>query len=1220
MRLSSLFSPTAAEIASVVRLWLIWTHLAVTTQGVSFDPVSTNLDLSQLGRVALAGDFDAISLYTYQQQSENSFSANGSQSLIIQMPNGAFASLGSADADIMAMCEFVMKNGQSAGVVVGGNFTSFDGLEAQGVALYNPTTSQITPLPGLSGKVTALLCDQETNTVYVGGEFKGANSTNAVIWIGTTGWANLPFAGFNGPVSSIVKAPNGNVIFGGSFNGLGNTTTPINKDQQVVNLQSAIISAGSSTITDGFSDPTSIICKTSGQDGAGNTWLLADNTPGYWEAQMNFGGTKTFRFTAFPINGIMNFTYADPATGQNATCDARCPLSSNISAPYTDFRFVNVIGMNGFRIDISDWYGSGGGLDGVELFQDDIYAYAVGSLNEPSCANINLGSNSTTTGPWSVTPSGQSTSEYLTADLTGPNIDSGSASVVFMPDIKQAGNYSVTVYTPGCQQDNTCSTRGIANISGVFASGVQPGVPVPTQVYQTNYFDKYDQIYHGYVDANSDSFRPTVTLTPASGQNNGITLVAQRVRFQLLESTGGINGLFEYNPNQATIDTDFSNSSFDQAGTNLVPGATITSLTVTNGKTYIGGNFSGNGFENIFAVTDGNSTSLPGGGLNAAVSTTFVFEDLLYIGGNFTNTATGATPGLNNVAAFNTSSQAWQALGAGVNGRVNSIVPLILNITSGQPETCITLNGNFDQVLASGSSNSTTVHGLAVWVPSHKNWLQNLNIVTTAVSGQLTAAVNVSSVAEQLLAGTISSQGLGIVDTVELSTVGPLTLNSLGVNFQPQQVSSSSMRKRAVSGQNVTGAVTGLFYNSGGLNVTVLGGHFTATASNGSDINNLIFINATSGGGKEVTGIGSGLTADSVFLALATQGSTLYAGGTISGSIGGSNTNGLILYDLARATYSSPQPPALVGSNVAVNAISTRPNTAEVYVGGKFDSAGSFSCPSVCMFESGQWNRPGSGLGGSVAAMIWQGSTQLLAGGNLTVSSNATSLAAYDAKAQRWSAVQGAANAVPGPVTALSPANNDGSQFWVAGEATNGSAFLIKYDGSNFQSIGDVLGARTTIRGLSILQLSKNHGSNSLVSAQQTLLVTGQLELPNFGNASAALFNGTTFTPFILSNAGNGPGSLSQVFSEKQMDFAKMGGHMALGLVVLIALACALGAIFLLVVAGIFIERYRRKAEGYHSMPNSYPEKPTNMGRIPPEHLFGSLGQGSRAPGATPLI
>ncbi|MCJ1298585.1 hypothetical protein MMC08_001375 [Hypocenomyce scalaris] len=81
-----------------------------------------------------------------------------------------------------------------------------------------------------------------------------------------------------------------------------------------------------------------------------------------------------------------------------------------------------------------------------------------------------------------------------------------------------------------------------------------------------------------------------------------------------------------------------------------------------------------------------------------------------------------------------------------------------------------------------------------------------------------------------------------------------------------------------------------------------------------------------------------------------------------------------------------------------------------------------------------------------------------------------------------------------------------------------------------------------------------------------------------------------------------------------------MSGHLALGLIVLIALACALGATFLLVVAGIFIERYRRKAEGYTPMPNSYSEKNSNMGRIPPEHLFGSLGQGGRPPGNTPML
>lgn len=382
-----MLGPTAAEFASIIQLWPVWTSLVLPVKAVNFDPVpSPSLDLSQLGRVALAGDFEAISFYTFRQQTENGFSTNGSQSLLSQMPNGAFADLASADASIHTMCPFVMSDGKLAGVVVGGNFTSLGGMEAQGIALFNPNTSKVTPLPGLSGQVSALLCDQDTNTVYVGGDFKGANSTNAIAWVGMTGWANLPFAGFNGPVTSIAKAPNGNVIFGGSFEGLGNTTTPNRKDQQVINLSTANVTAGSSTSTAGFSNPANVVCRTEGTDGPDSTWLLADHQPGFWRAEMQFGyeptklrlwnthrdgrGTKTFRFTAHPINGIMNFTYTDPATGQLASCDARCPLSDNSTEKYSDFHFVNVIGMSAFQIDISDWYGDGAGLDGIELFQD----------------------------------------------------------------------------------------------------------------------------------------------------------------------------------------------------------------------------------------------------------------------------------------------------------------------------------------------------------------------------------------------------------------------------------------------------------------------------------------------------------------------------------------------------------------------------------------------------------------------------------------------------------------------------------------------------------------------------------------------------------------------------------------------------------------------------------------------------------------------------------
>ena len=71
---------------------------------------------------------------------------------------------------------------------------------------------------------------------------------------------------------------------------------------------------------------------------------------------------------------------------------------------------------------------------------------------------------------------------------------------------------------------------------------------------------------------------------------------------------------------------------------------------------------------------------------------------------------------------------------------------------------------------------------------------------------------------------------------------------------------------------------------------------------------------------------------------------------------------------------------------------------------------------------------------------------------------------------------------------------------------------------------------------------------------------------------------------------------------------------MAVGFVVLIALACALGATFLLVVIGILWERYRRKKEGYTPAPTAYFDKTSNMGRIPPEHLFGTLNQSRQPP------
>ena len=69
--------------------------------------------------------------------------------------------------------------------------------------------------------------------------------------------------------------------------------------------------------------------------------------------------------------------------------------------------------------------------------------------------------------------------------------------------------------------------------------------------------------------------------------------------------------------------------------------------------------------------------------------------------------------------------------------------------------------------------------------------------------------------------------------------------------------------------------------------------------------------------------------------------------------------------------------------------------------------------------------------------------------------------------------------------------------------------------------------------------------------------------------------------------------------------------HLALGLVVVVGLAIALACIFLLVMAGILIERRRRRREGY--VPMSM-DKNGNLQRIPPESLLGGLGEKSSPP------
>ncbi|RDW83751.1 putative cellular morphogenesis protein (Rax2) [Aspergillus mulundensis] len=1215
MRCPSLFGPATAGSSTALQLWILGQLSRISA--LSFQPVSSpELDLSRLGQVALTGDFDAVTFYEYAEQRDAKLGNDDSQSILAPLPNGILTTLSTTDAGIRAMCAFTKQDATHSGIYVGGNFTSLGDDKAQGFALYDPNSNKVTTLPGLSGSVSALLCDQETSTVYVGGSFTQGNTSNAAAWVVGDGWTDLSFGGLNGPVSSIIKNDEGHIIFGGSFDDIGNSTNlssstnsstnSTENTEQVINLANATITSSTTSTRTGFTDPKNIICQTSGDGGAGETWLLADYALGYWRADMRYNfsptrlrvynthyegrGTKSFLFRRLPDNGIMNLTYTDPSTGDDVNCDQYCSLSDSSDEEYRDFRFVNQVGMTGFMFEIRDYYGTGAGLNGIEIFTNDVFTYAISDFNEPTCGNSSGISTSNVSGSWTVTQGDDSPNDYLTAQVS--DSDAASTYVVFEPSIQRSGNYSILMSTPGCVQDDTCDSRGIVNVTATVQADSTDRIE--KQLYQTNNYEKYDEIYTGPVDVSDDSFRPRVTLSPVAGQGD-ITVVASRVRFQLISASNDtsieLNGLFEYDPTSNNVTANLLKSTINSATAQLDSDASIKSLATHGGVIYAGGNFSSSNIKNVFLLEqDANATAMPQGGLNSEVTTMAVLSNKLYAGGNFTGTVNGDHD-LNYVATYSFESKSWSALGGGVNGPVKGIFALPLNVSTDLNETIIAVSGDFDELVAFDDYPAVAVTGFAAWVPSRNNWVQNLNVSQSQFTGHLSAFARFNGTT--ILGGSLSSGGLTAGGAVALLQEDELQLEAL-------------LNSTQSTGQTVTG----IYDTSSGRNLTILGGHFNVT-TNGSTVRNLAFLDGSTG---SISGLGTEIESNSTFLTLAIASNVLYAGGRISGTVGNTKLDGLVLYDLQNGTIVQEQPSRFNGKNVSVNSIAPRPDSNEIYVGGHFDAAGALSCPGICYYDtdSQQWNRPGVELEGSVLALKWANDNTLIAVGNLTVAGNETAVASYSTKKQNWEVFEGASSSsIPGTVTAFSPANGDMSRFWLAGQSINGSNFVVNYDGSAFQPPQEIFDDGTVISGLDVLPLADDHDDSDLLNRDLALLITGQIAVPDFGIASAALFNGTALIPFIISSTSDGQsGRMSRMFYENSNPYARESGHRSNGIVVLVAFCCALGCVFLIVIAGVIFNKIQRRRQGYMAAPQATgTDRPTSMRRLPPEYLFNSLKQ-----------
>ena len=748
--------------------------------------------------------------------------------------------------------------------------------------------------------------------------------------------------------------------------------------------------------------------------------------------------------TTIPDNTVRSLTYVDPSTRNNQTCTENCPLLTNSSVLYQDFIFQEPLAITGFQLKLSQWVGVGPGLHILQLLSSGAFADAVDAQNSKSCY-APVASNITSTGTW--TPQQANTDiagtvqTVLVSEFPVGTSPANGPTFTWMPYVSASGQYDINFLVPGCDEFQDCDFRTSVDVT-VFPGGDQQ--PWVTTVSQRNTQDKVTNIYSGVIVPSSPSFVTTVTMALAktpegSGSGGSYKLVADRV--QLVLKSPDINGTVPNGGGGAGSKTGFgllewplSANSVQNTSVGTLPNTTQTPLDIvgfdlfnalggsTNllssgafvdnavqhptGTLFLAGRFTltsgtASGASNIVAFGGGALHTLSNNGLNGNVSALLLVGNRLYIGGHFTDTATGSTSGaLSGVAVYDVLQNQWSALGGGVDGTVSG-----LGYTDGRVQVA----GNFTRVRNSGSDpEGLQVPGLASWSVETGGWTSSGGYLVGSLDVITNGTRNKNVQDMQYVAGHISSSLRYGANGFALLATGPegglpevtalnTTLNPVGTNsnspsrrsevpaqkrgfmssvtlkhlFKRQQ-SSTPTQTPSQSGDSPA-VYAGAFWtnSSSKQQIVILGGNFSLPVFNGAS--GLAAYNVDTGAlsplpGSAVTG---------VIRALFISGDTLYVGGQFT--IQGSNLSGFAIYDLVNGKWANDGLQPLVTSNGTVSVKSLTLSEARLdtlIVAGSFEGAGSFPCRAICGLnvKTAQWATLGSGLsGGQVSTIVLAG-------------------------------------------------------------------------------------------------------------------------------------------------------------------------------------------------------------------------------------------------------
>ncbi|CAG8662859.1 5701_t:CDS:2, partial [Racocetra persica] len=948
------------------------------------------------------------------------------------------------------------------------------------------------------------------------------------------------------------------------------------------------ISSGNSATLTNFSDPSVLICS-SEPDGPGNTWLVENNEVGVLRIKFDYEltptaiglkntnyqgrGTKTFRLISIPNNDIITLSYTNSTNGTTFTCSDSCPLGPS-NTDYQIFNFVFPSTMRAIQILILESYGEGGGLHGIQLYQSDIIVRAISNYGFPTCSNSSFYPNVTTIGNWTSELLPGIWDIVLITTIPADEIANSTTKLIMKPYVPQPGYYNVTLRSPSCISLGCDSVIPIdVNVT------VSPGVSSVVTISQNSSldFDTFYTLYSGYILGTSTTFQPIVEITAsksavAPSDGSDAIIYVDYIQCVKIDNRSSLNGLLQYSPQTATVQASWYG--FNDF---LGPNAIINDIIVLSPTTIvIGGSFNNVSFSNIVLYDGIKFTPLINSGLNGRVNTMALVDKDLFVGGLFNNLSNGTLPGLNNIARYNLNENRWYSISGGVNGEVNRIA----FVNNGTPQ--IHVAGKFNTLINPQSSTQNTIignatFGYSMWDNMLGNWVN-----TAYVEGTIGDIVAYNIPSSQN--GPLTFWGGRMNSTQSTMSFGGGLITKSGYNSLPlfpqtmNGITSDFIINSAVQSNDTKSNKT----------FTVIGGKFQI-----NDIVNVAILDNNRWRGMSPSSFRGEVKV------VVLRNNILYVGSELDGIDG----SAFAVYNLdSDITYAQ----TLTANDkiVKVNAIKYRIGTDDYIVAGKFDKAGQSSCSSICSWNSisGQWKTLNPALSGEIVSMDFVGTSQsqnfLIVVGNMTIGNNGlVYVAEYDFSKNTWKeqGTQGNGDTqLPGPPTVVINyflASNQ--QYFVSGSVYNtGEAYIRKWDGSKYINVNPQLLPGSVINQMSLVPASSSHSKNDILDPQWLLLISGTLKLKDYGDVSAALFDGNTIYPFLLTSSRGKPGHILSLFTTIIPELLGLAKFLPVPIVILISAAIAFFIVFLIVAAGLAYDfRRQRKAKG------SLKASPRNSGK-----------------------